>query len=79
MADPVKDFINFNWKLRQDAARVDNYKKQATVAAQSAQAGAGQWAGARQEQRRGVVSLLGCGRRLGLCLIWNKCRKIVKT
>lgn len=27
MADPVKDFINFNWKLRQDVARVDNYKQ----------------------------------------------------
>lgn len=38
MADPVKDFINFNWKLRQDVARVDNYK-QAT-----AQVFTGQWA-----------------------------------
>lgn len=44
MADPVKDFINFNWKLRQDVARVDNYK-QAT-----AQVFTGQWAEAEAAQ-----------------------------
>lgn len=45
MADPVQDFINFNWKLRQDVARVDNYK-QAT-----AQVCTGQWAEAVAQWR----------------------------
>lgn len=53
MADPVQDFINFNWKLRQDVARVDNYK-QAT-----AQVCTGQWAEA-------VAQWRGAGGRRGV-------------